>query len=111
MQTKIRILTIVLPLMVAGCTTTPPLGYGPEPSTFRYTPPESSGLLAFRAYPGPDDVCRVIGENSLTGDFLDDSALLIGCPKLEQGAIRDRVHDGARIVAHARDWTLLSMPN
>ncbi|MFL4469718.1 hypothetical protein ACERZ8_07490 [Tateyamaria armeniaca] len=86
------------------------LGYGPEPTTSRYTDPSESGLVAVRPFPGPDDVCVVVGENDLTREFLDDSATLIGCPKHETGAIADRAAQGARVVAHARHWTLLSVP-
>ncbi len=60
-----------------------------------YSPPEASGLEAVRAFPGPDDVCQVIGENSLTNDYLDDSSTLIGCPVAEPGAIADRKAEGA----------------
>lgn len=75
-----------------------------------YSPPEASGLVAMRAFPGPDDVCRVIGENALTSDYLDDSATLIGCPKGETGAIADRRAAGARVVGEAGEWVLLSVP-
>ena len=42
-------------LLLAACTAT-----APEPA---YTPPEASGLVAVRPFPGPDDVCQIIGEN------------------------------------------------
>jgi len=32
-------------------------------------------------YRTPGDVCRSVGENSYTNQFLDDSADLVGCPK------------------------------
>jgi len=81
-----------------------------QPTRLDYTPPEASGLIGVRPYPQPDDVCMVIGENALTNRFLDDSRLLIGCPKHERGALADRRREGAEIVAHARHWTLLSVP-
>ena len=86
-----------------------PLGSA-EPTLFTYTPPEDSGLVGVRPYPMPDDVCIVIGENEATQAFLDDAALLIGCPKHEFGAIEDRLAEGARLVAHREHWSLFSIP-
>ena len=98
-------------LIVSACATQPlDLSYGPEPTTFSYTEPSASGLIGVRPFPNPDDVCMVIGENALTSDLLDDSALLIGCPKHEKGAIGDRKADGAREVGNAKHWMLLSVP-
>lgn len=96
--------------MLAGCATEPVLGYGPEPTTTRYTPPAASRLVGVRPYPGPEDVCQVIGENDATVELLDHTTLLIGCPKHETGALEDRQAEGAKIVAHARHWTLLELP-
>ena len=31
-----------------------------------YTPPDASGLVSVRPFPGPADICQVIGENDLT---------------------------------------------
>ena len=95
---------------VAACSSQPALDLGPEPTIFTYTPPEQSGLVSGPAYPNDNDVCRVIGENDLTRDFLDDSRLLIGCPKHERGAIADRLGEGAVIVGQAQHWTLLQAP-
>lgn len=75
-----------------------------------YTPPEDSGLVGGRNYPGDDYVCQVIGENSLTSNYLDDSALLVGCPVSETGAIADLEADGAYVLDQIGDWVLLSVP-
>lgn len=97
----------VLLLPLAACD---PWG-APDPvAAPSYSPPEASGLVALRAFPGPQDVCRVMGENALTADYLDDSATLIGCPEAEAGAIADRRAAGARVVGAAGDWVLLSVP-
>ena len=40
-------------------------------STPDYSSPEASGLIGVRPYPGPNDVCQVIGENELTNQYLD----------------------------------------
>jgi hypothetical protein len=89
-------------LLLAACTAT-----APDPT---YTPPEASGLVAVRPFPGPDDVCQIIGENALTNRYLDDSATLIGCPVAEPGAIADRKAAGAIELDRIGDWLLLSVP-
>ncbi|MEO1453665.1 MAG: hypothetical protein AAFV31_07575 [Pseudomonadota bacterium] len=76
-----------------------------------FSPPEESGLIAVRAFPGPRDVCQVVGENDTSREFLDDSATLIACPAQELGAIEDRVNEGAVLVARANQWWLLSVPD
>ena len=96
--------------LLSACATSTDQDFGPEPTTSRYTEPSDSGLLAVRPFPNPDDVCVVVGENSLTSEFLDDSATLIACPKHEKGALADRQSEGAKVVDHARHWTLLSVP-
>ncbi len=75
-----------------------------------YTEPEVSGLIGGRAYPDHGHVCQVIGENSLTLQYLDDSTLLIGCPHHERGAISDRKAEGAKELIRVGDWILLEAP-
>jgi hypothetical protein len=89
-------------LLIAGCAE---IKESPD-----YSPPEASGLIGVRAYPTADDICMVIGENDLTVEFLDDSALLIGCPQHEMGAIADREAEGAERLTQIGDWVLLSVP-
>jgi len=64
-------------------------------------------LFEIWPYPSPDDVCKVIGENSLTAELMDDNMLLVGYPRHEKGAIGDRITEGARVVEHSRHLTLL----
>ena len=80
-----------------------------QPQTF--PPPEASGLVAVAPYPGPDDICRVIGENELTQEYLDHTATLVGCPKRETGAIADRQAEGGVIVGQEGSWVLISIPD
>ncbi|MEM8980490.1 MAG: hypothetical protein AAGD04_13470 [Pseudomonadota bacterium] len=75
-----------------------------------YTPPEADGLVGLRAYPNEGDVCEVLGESPETLAYLDHTALLIGCPWHERGAIRDRQREGAEIVDRVGAWVLLSLP-
>jgi hypothetical protein len=106
----------MLAFIAASCTAeeiyvplSPALQYGPEPTTNAYTNAAESGLQAVRPYPHPDDVCVVVGENDTVRELLDHEYLLIACPKHEQGAIADRVREGADIVAHAKHWSLLQI--
>ena len=80
-----------------------------QPQTF--PPPEASGLVAGAPYRGPDDICRVIGENELTQNYLDHTATLVGCPKRETGAIADREAEGGVIVGQEGSWVLISIPD
>ena len=90
-------------LVITGCS----VGSG---GGIKYTPPEASGLIGVRAYPGPRDNCMVIGENELTSNYLGDASLLIGCPVHETGAINNRLAEGAQQLSQVGAWVLLSVP-
>ena len=90
-------------MMVTGCAMI-------STSQSAYRPPAASGLVGVRPYPTPSHVCQVIGENDLTIAYLDDAALLIGCPAAEFGAISDQMGDGAMYIDQVGDWILLSKP-
>ncbi len=94
---------------MSGCLG-PDLDYGAKPTTFRYTEAGISGLNAVRPYPTPDDVCEVISENQAIREPANDGSFLIACPKHERGAINDRRGEGAKVIAYARHWTILSVP-
>lgn len=102
---KLNLAVILTIITASGCMSNsnpeeePTLGY--------YTEPEESGLVGIRPYPNPNDVCQVVGENNTTAEFLDDSLLLIACPKHEKGALEDRLREGARVVGYSKHWTLL----
>ena len=74
-----------------------------------HQPPEAFGLRAMAPYPSKNSPCRIIGESEATRDFLDDSALLIGCP-VNSTAIADWTLAGARPLARIGDWQLLHVP-
>lgn len=97
-------------LMLSDFQSMTELNFDPEPKTTQYTPPEVSNLIGVRPYPNPDDVCQVIGENYVTRELMRSEGTLIGCPKHERGAIKDRINEGAAVVAHAKHWTLLRVP-
>jgi len=75
-----------------------------------YNSAEHSGLVSVRPYPQPNGVCQILGESPATVDYLDHSAILIGCPDHDLGAIEDRKTEGAKIVGKVNSWTLLQLP-
>jgi hypothetical protein len=58
-------------------------------------------------YPQAGDVCRRVGESAATTDFLDDSAVLVGCPATETAAIAAL---GGKTVATVDGIALISIP-
>ncbi|MEE9454413.1 MAG: hypothetical protein V3V13_08540 [Paracoccaceae bacterium] len=112
------VISAVLASILAACTATNTSDEMPStqsidetPVIVAYTPPEASGLIGVRPYPTQIDVCEVIGESASTSQFLGDSAILIGCPLHETGAIQDRIAEGGRKVATSGSWVLLSVPD
>ncbi len=97
-------------IFVCSACGDPNLDFGPDPTKTTYTEPRSSGLKAVRPFPNPDDVCQVIQEHVAIREPVDDGTFLIACPKHERGAINDRLKEGARVIGHARHWTILSVP-
>lgn len=71
-----------------------------------------STLNAFgEGFPKTGDPCRRIGESAATINFLDDSAILVGCP----GAATDEpaaaiIAGGGRAVGTEQNITLISIP-
>ena len=110
MKTYLRLFACIIFAFLLGCQPTTELEFDSEPKTTKYTTPETSRLIGIRPYPGPADVCQVIGKNYVTRDLMNNEGTLIGCPKHERGAIGDRMSEGAAIVAHAKHWTLLQVP-
>lgn len=62
-------------------------------------------------YPKAGDPCRRLGESALTVNYLDDSAMLVGCPgAASEAASTALVSGGGRIVGSAAGVTLISIP-
>lgn len=95
--------------LAASCSVFDPLEPRVETAA-TYTDPDQSGLVSVRPYPMNNSVCRVIGENAVTAEYLDDRALLIACPAHEFGATMDRIEAGAARLEHVGAWVLLSEP-
>lgn len=62
-------------------------------------------------YPKPGDPCRRLGESAATVNYLDDSAILVGCPgKAEEAASAALVAAGGKVVGAADGVTMISIP-
>ncbi|MFM9979229.1 MAG: hypothetical protein ACKVOP_14440 [Sphingomonadaceae bacterium] len=62
-------------------------------------------------HPKAGDPCRRLGESALTVEYLDDSAMLVGCPGTASGAASAAlVSGGGRVVGSAAGVTLISIP-
>lgn len=82
-----------------------------QPTTREYTQPDVSKLTALRPYPKDNDVCQVIQKTDEIRNLVAEGQTAIACPKHESGAIRDRRNEGARIVGHAKHWTVFAVTN
>lgn len=68
-----------------------------------------SGLRTIAPFPNHDDVCRSVDETSVPTELVKDRKMLIACPKHEIGALEDRIRQGAKVIAHAKHWTVLDI--
>jgi hypothetical protein len=57
-------------------------------------------------YPKAGDPCRRVGESAATANFLDDSAILVGCPASDAAAIAAL---GGKTVGEVEGITLISI--
>jgi|GEM_PF-1256559 len=64
-------------------------------------------------YPSTGDPCRRVGETAATSNYLDDSAMLVGCPGDSSSAAAIAITEGgnAHVVGVADGVTLISVDN
>ncbi|WP_156256472.1 hypothetical protein [Sandarakinorhabdus oryzae] len=81
-----------------------------EPATESFAWP--AALSPFGdGYPNAGDPCRRLGESELTVNYLDDSAILVGCPgRAADSAASALVAPGVKVVGEALGVTLISIP-
>ena len=82
---------------------------GAPPAGFTW--PQSLTIVG-HGYPTVGNPCRQVGESAATSNYLDDSAILVGCPgagdtPAAQAIVSDK---RGRIVGSVDDVTLISVP-
>ncbi len=74
-------------------------------------PPASDPDLPFvRPYRDQGDQCHLVGESSVTQEFLDDAADLVACPTDYEGLGVFEIETGAQQIAIYNSYTLFSVP-
>ncbi|WP_233833865.1 hypothetical protein [Paraburkholderia sp. ZP32-5] len=71
----------------------------------------SSFVVMGNGYPHAGDACRRLGESAATANYLDHTAMLVGCPGSSDSAAARAIldHRHARVVGEADGVTLISI--
>ncbi|HPU14716.1 MAG TPA: hypothetical protein PK808_01425 [Polymorphobacter sp.] len=103
---------LMLALVLAACSQPAPSSSekaAAAPPAFVW--PASLGPFG-DGYPDSGAPCRRLGESPLTSNYLDDSAILVGCPGAAFGTAAAAVITTrhGRVVGNAQGVTLISIP-
>jgi hypothetical protein len=102
---KVRWLVLVASAVVVACGHTQSTVTSNAALQTAATWPASLVAIG-EGFPSPGAACRIVGENAVTVNFLDDSATLVGCTSLAEA-----VKLGGKIVATVDGITLVSVPS
>ena len=93
---------LLLPALLLGAACTPE----PEPVVL----PETSLPFFGDGYPAAGDPCRRLGESAETGNYLDHTADLVGCPEAMDGLAAFAADTGANEVFRQDGYVVYSIP-
>ena len=98
-------------MLLVSCGKAPATGADTSaPATSATIWPTSLNVMG-DGFPKPGDPCRRLGESAATANYLDDSAILVGCPgSATDDAAAAIVAKGGRVVGTEQNISLLSIP-
>jgi hypothetical protein len=102
-------------LAIAACGQAPPAPADtsePQQPVMQATVWPAGFVVMGDGYPNPGDPCRRLGESALTADYLDDSAILVGCAGAEGEAAAKALAaaTGGQVLARVEGVTMITIP-
>jgi hypothetical protein len=105
------LMLIAIGLGIGGCSRRVERAPPPPAAKAAFAWPASLDPIG-TGYPNPGDVCRQLGETPATSNYLDDSAMLVGCPGGADSAAVRAIADarGGHVVGAADGVTFITVP-